>query len=138
MAWDCHREFGYFWFYSKMPLFSLVLLYLAKEARSGSKFLSWANFRDYNYFKSVALFVNVPFFLSVGFLLNKEVAWLFLRLKSFFEARFRSCFDYCNPKSFAKSRKLLNILCKLYPNFKMGAQFFTNFLANRCLRTLGP
>ena len=123
------REIGYLFIYSKMPLFSLVLLYLAKEARSGSKFLSWANFRDYNYFKSVALFVNVPFFLSVGFLLNKGVAWPFLRLKSFFEARFGSCFDYCNPKSFAESRKNTFCFVQTVSKFQIGCTIFTKFLA---------
>ena len=123
-----------------MPLFSLVLLYLAKEARSGSNF-ELGKFLT-NYFKSVALFVNVPFFLSVGFLLNKEVAWPFLRLKSFFEARFRSCFDLLQSQILCRNHEKCFLFCancfqisNWVHNFY---KIFGNaiFCPNRCLRTL--
>ena len=57
-----------------------------------------------NYFKSVAFFVKEPFFCFLGFLLNKEVANLFLRLKSFCEARFESYIDSV-PKSLQNQEK---------------------------------
>ena len=78
--------------------------------------LSWANF-----------WLNVPFFLSVGFCLIRGGLSLF-KAEKLFKARFGSCFDSVS-QILAESRKILFVLCKLFPNVKLGAQFLQIFMA---------
>ena len=62
------------------------------------------------------------------FLLNKRWPTPFLRLKSFFEARFESCIDSVS-QILAESRKILFVLCNCFPISILGAQFLQKFLA---------
>ena len=84
----------------KCLFFTLVLLYLAKEARR-LNFLRWANF--WLLWKCSPFCEMSPFSVCC-FLLNKRWPTPFLRLKSFCEARFESYIDSV-PKSLQNQEK---------------------------------
>ena len=79
-------------------LYSILCSSILQRGKKWLKFFELGKFQGLYYVNSVALFLKVPFFCFLGFLLNKEVADPFLRLKSFFFLmQDVEAVDYCNP-----------------------------------------
>ena len=127
MAWDVKGKLGTFFIYSKCLFFHLYSSILLKR-QEVAQILSWANF-----------WLNEPFFCR--FLLNKGVAWPFLRLKSFLKQDVEAVLITAIPNPLQNHEKyfLFCANCFQISNWVHNFYKFSGnaiFCPNRCLRTL--